>query len=261
MDLNDYWQENKRFVSTVAAGAVVFLIAYLVVGGRYEGQIGAQRGERVRLQGKLRDAHYTQADYGEAEDENDALVRAVDRLSAAVAFRPREAFHVDRSAGAPSAGSQYLRAMNDVSAALIPRAKRANMQVDEGLGMPALSPTREDDIERYLEALDVIDTTLNLAIDCGVQRVDDVAVRLDPGLSTRQGVGRVERTEVRFRFEGAAAPLTELLARLQRPPDGRPLTVQELEMVASRFKPGDASLELKLAAVRLHPPTPEEEDL
>jgi hypothetical protein len=257
MDMNDYWQENKRFVSMTAAGAVVFLVAYLVVGGRYEGKIAGQRTERVKLEGKLRETHFTEADYAAAEDENEALIAAVETLSAGVAFQPREGFQIDPGAG--SAGSQYLRAMNDVTAALIPRAKRANMKVDEGLGMPALSPTRDDEIERYLEALDVIDTTLNLAIDCGVERVEEINVRLDPTLSTRQGVGRVERTEVRFRFEGAAAPLTELLARLQRPPDGRPLTVQELEMVASRFKPGDASLELKLAAVRLHPPVEEEE--
>ena len=34
MDLNDYWQENKRFVTTVLAGLVVFLIAYFWIDSR-----------------------------------------------------------------------------------------------------------------------------------------------------------------------------------------------------------------------------------
>jgi hypothetical protein len=258
MDLNDYWQENKRFVSAVAAGALIFLIAYLVVGNRYDDRITQQRADQVRLESEMRKSHYTAQDFAEAEDENESLRAAVETLAGGAAFRPRPAFRIDK-ASSVSASSQYLRAMNDVSAALIPRAKRANMKLDEGLGMPALSPTRDDDIERYLEGLDVIETVANLAIDCGVQRVERIAVRLDPGLSLRQGVGRIERTEVTFGFEGAAQPLVELLARTQRPPDGRPLCIADVEMSASRFKPGDATLELKLVAVRLHAPADSED--
>ena len=32
MDLNDYWQENKRFVLTVAAGAIAFMIGEMMIG-------------------------------------------------------------------------------------------------------------------------------------------------------------------------------------------------------------------------------------
>jgi hypothetical protein len=258
MDLNDYWQENKRFVSMVAGGALVFLIAYLVVGSRYDGKIAQQRGERVKLESEMRRTHFTAQDYDEAEAENEALLAAVETLTGGAAFHARDAFRVDRASGV-SAGSQYLRAMNDVAASLIPRAKRANMPIDEGLGMPVLSPTRDDDIERHLEALDVIDTVANLAIDCGVGRVERIGVRLDPGLRVRQGVGRIEVTTVEFTFEGPAQPLAELLARTQRPPDGRPLCVSEVAMIASRFKPGDATLELKIAVVRLHAPVDEED--
>ena len=149
--------------------------------------------------------------------------------------------------------------MNDVSATLIPRAKRANMRIDEGLGMPALSPTRDDDIERYLEALDVIDTVASLAIDCGVERIERINVRLDAGLGLRQGVGRIERTQIEFTAEGAAKPLIELLARTQRPPDGRPLCLGDVEMTSSRFKEGDGTLTMTVIAVRLHEPTGEED--
>ena len=31
MDLNDYWQENKRFLTIVAGGLLVFLIGEMVI--------------------------------------------------------------------------------------------------------------------------------------------------------------------------------------------------------------------------------------
>ena len=31
MDLNDYWQENKKFLTTVFAGVIVFLIGQLLI--------------------------------------------------------------------------------------------------------------------------------------------------------------------------------------------------------------------------------------
>ena len=34
MDLENYWQENKNFVLSVAGGALVFLIGFLVQIGR-----------------------------------------------------------------------------------------------------------------------------------------------------------------------------------------------------------------------------------
>jgi len=261
VDLNSYWQENKRFVTSVAAGAAVFFVAYLVVGGRYEGAITSKRGELARLEGDLRKSHFTAGDYDEAEAENETLQAAVSTLAKGADFEPRERFRIDRAPGAPSAGSQYLRALSEVHDTLIPRANRANMRIDPGLGMPALSPTRDDQIERYLEALDVIDTVANLAIQCNVSRVQEIAVRIDPGLSSRQGVGAIERTQIQFSFEGPAMPLTELLARTQRPPDGRALLIEDVEMLASKSKVGDARLDLTVVAARLHQPAAEAEAL
>ncbi len=254
MDVNSYWQENKRFVTTVTVGAAVFFIAYLVVGGKYQGAITARRAELVRLEGDLKKSHFTTSDLDEAQGENEALKAAVGTLAARADFEPRERFRIDRSPGAPSAGSQYLRALTEVHDTLIPRANRANLRLDPGLGMPSLSPTRDDQIERYLEALDVIDTVANLAIQCNVSRLERIAVRLDPGLSSRQGVGAIERTQIQFSFEGPSMPLTELLARTQRTPDGRPLLIQDVEMIATKGKPGDARLELTLVAARLLEP-------
>ena len=116
--------------------------------------------------------------------------------------------------------------------------------------MLTLSPTRESEIQRYLEALDVVDTTVRRAIDANVQRVEKINVRLDTGLTSREGLGRIERTRVSFTVIGTAASLQRLLTRTQRPRQGRVLHVHELEVVPSRHKQDEVRLDLTLVIAR-----------
>ena len=252
MDLQSYWQENKRFVTSVGAGLVLFLIAQMILSSMYTGKIDATRGKITRLNRELAAPLYSARDQTEAEAENEALERAVGALGAATRFRARPRFQLDPAAG--SASNQYLRALNEVRDELLPMAKRANVTIDEGLGMPKLSPTRDPEIERTLEALDVVDTVARMALDTRVRRLDKIQIKLDPGLFTRAGVGRIERTRVQFTMTGSSAALTRLLARTQRPPDGRVLHVDELEIVPSRSKEDEVRLDLTIVVPRLAAP-------
>ena len=172
MDLNDYWQDNKRFVTTVACGVVGFLIGMMVLNSVYDDDIKSSSSKVTTLKNNLRKAMFTREDMATAEEENDALREAVERLGAAVQFLPRDEFRLDPSLG--SASNQYLRALTNVRDDLIPLANRNNLSIDQGLGMPKLSPTRDAEIERYLEALDVIETVVRLAIEARMSLHVDV---------------------------------------------------------------------------------------
>ena len=215
MDLGDYWQENRRFVTTVGAGALVFLIAKMVLASTYEGDINAK--DRVISQRKtdLAGPMYVSADLSEARAENEAFLEAVEVLRAATDFQPRPEFELDSTLG--SASNQYLRALARVREELVPRANRSNLQVDSQLGMPRLSPTRDAEIERYLEALDVIETVVGLAVDARVQRIDKIQIRLDPGLNSREGLGAIERTRVTFTLTGRSLALERVLSWTRGP--------------------------------------------
>ncbi len=256
MDLNDYWQENKRFVTIVFAGFVVFLIGYFVIDGHYGDDIKASSGKITRLRGDLKKAMFTGSDLTLAQEENDALRAAVGTLEEAVAFRPREEFVLDPMLG--SFPNQYLRTLTRVREDILPRANRGNMAIDPGLGMPKLSPTKDEEIVRYLEALDVIETVSAMAIDSRVKRLEKITIRLDTGLTSRDGLGRIERTSITFGMRGASLALTRLVAATQRPRDGRVLHVNDLEMTPSRNKDDEVQLELTLTIARLRPvETPE----
>jgi len=250
MDLNDYWQENKRFVMSVVGAAVVFLIAYLMVSAYFADDIRGRQAEISRHRRDLADAMFSATDLADAGAENEALRGAVTELVAASRFEAREEFVVDPTAGAPNA--QYLRTLSRVREELLTRANRANLKVEPELGMPSLSPTRDTEIVRYLEALDVIETIVDLSIQARAQRVERMQVKLDPGLNSRDGLGDVERTRVRFSITGSSLALTRVLTWTQRPPaGGRVLHVDEAELVPSRSKEDEVTLDLTLVIPRI----------
>jgi hypothetical protein len=255
MDLGAYWQENKRFVVGVGAGTLLFLVGLAVESSLWEGERNETRRRIQGLRNKLAEASYGADDLAQAERENAALRAAVERLGAAATFEPRAEFA--RSAQGASASNQYLRAISRVREELESRANRAGIEIDPKLGMPELSPTVEAEIERYLEALDLVETVLDLAIRARVERVDKIQVRLDPGLSSRQGLGRIERTRVSFHLTGSSLALDRLLVWSQRPPAGaRPLLVDGFEMQNARGKEGEVRLEVTFVVPRMRAPEP-----
>jgi len=252
MDLGGYWQENKRFVLTVGAGALLFLVGFAVETSVYGGDLVSTQREITGLTTKLGSARFSAADLAAAEQENATLRSAVERLAAAARFQPRPEFVPDPAAGSP--GNHYLRTLARVREELMQRANRAGLDVDSALGMPELSPTSEVQIVRYLEALDLVESVADLAIRGRVARIDKIQVRLDPGYASREGVGTIERTRVVMSLSGTSLALTRLLAWTQRPgAGGRVFSIDELEMGKARGRPGEVRLDVTFTIARLKP--------
>lgn len=241
MDFNDYWQENKRFVMTVAVAAVLYLIVSAFISSSVGDELRSARTSQRNVEAELRKARFTNADKSRAEEQHDALLAAVDALRAKVDFRPRPEYEVDP---ARPVGSQYVERVSAVREDLMRRAGRRKVRLPEDLGLPALAPTRDEEIVRHLHALDLIERVLSQAIDVGVERVDKIEIRLDPGLFSRNGVGRVERTRVRMRMSGVSGPLVDLIAATQDPNVGDPLVIDELTITPERNKNASSRLEV-----------------
>ncbi len=251
MDFDEYWQENKRFVGIVFAGFVVFLIARGVISSTVGDEVKAAQGKESRERSKLSAPMYSTRDRDAAERENEALVLVANQLKDAVAFVPREAFSL---AGSLSPSARYHAALTKVREEILPLASRANMVVDSDLGQPDLSPTREEEIVRHLEALDLIDRALRLSIEVGLARVDKIHVALDAGLRSKGGVGIVENTRVELELGGNGAAVLEFIRRTQEPDlviGGRAFTILSLNTSTSR-RAGEIEVKLSLAVVRLH---------
>lgn len=248
MDFDGYWQENKRFVMGVGAGALLFLVGFLVESSVYGDDLASARREIQGYRNDLARAPFDDADKRDAENDHDALVAAASRLAEAGRFHPRPEFVPESG----SVANHYLRTLSEVREALTQRANRAGVEIDPSLGMPELSPTVETETIRYLEALDLVDAVCDLALRARVDRVDRIQARLDPKHSTREGVGPIERTRVSMTMTGSSLALARVLTWTQRPPQGgRVLPVDGVEIVRSRSKRGEERMDVTFAVVRV----------
>lgn len=265
MDLSNYWQENKRFLVTIASGVLVFAIAWMVIGKYIGDELKRQRVTLNSTTQKLsKDPMYTPESLSQAQAENDGLVKAVDTLSKATAFAPRPQFVLAEKRGSPS--SQYFAVVSAVRDDLLRQAGRANMRIPEDLGLPALSPTREPDIARYLEALDLVDRGIRMALATGCERIEKIEIKLDARLNSREGVGRIEKTRVAFTFSGKGAPIAAFLSLTQSPsekdlngvPFGGPLAIEKADMLPARSG-AEAGLDVTFICARLSASEPRPE--
>lgn len=249
--MNDWWQENKRFAVLVASGAIVFVIGLMLIDRFFAQELKSRQAALNSVQRKLaNDALYDSSQLAALQAENERLTETLATLRGSVAFAPRPAFRFDPKKGA--AGNQYFQIVSTTREELLTLAGRANLRFPEELGLPALSPTREPDIERYLEGFDLVDRAVRIAIATGVERIDRILVKLDPGLSSRAGVGAVERTRVEMALSGRPQPLVQFLVATQAARDGGPLVIEKCEMQPARTKVDEAGLEVTFVVVRLH---------
>jgi hypothetical protein len=234
----------------------------------------AFRGELLSLQrsaaaasAKLRNEPMYDANaLAEATKANEELAKTVGILTQATAFRARPGFRLDPKAG--PATNQYFTAVSHVREELLRAAGRGNMRLPDDLGLPALAPTREADIERFLEALDLVDRAARLALEAGVQRIDKIEIRLDPRLASRQGVGELEKTRVEISASGKPAPLVHFVSSTQqagkpaadkspkdtpgtKTTDSGPLLIEKAEIQVSRQSAEEAVLQTTFVAARV----------
>lgn len=256
MDLNDYWQENKRFVLTVAAGLLVFAIGEMVIGNTLGDELSARQNDVRRTTADLRKPRFGGSERTTAEQENEALEKAASTLEAAVVFQPRPEFVLDPAAGSPT--NQYFSRAEAVRERLERAAGRQGMRLDHDLGLPALAPTRADQLERHLEALDLVERVCDVALEMGVARIEDIQIQLDPSFLSGRASGPFEKTKIQMKMAGPSRPLVQLLAATQDPSRGSSLLIDELAMTPETAKPQEADLVVTFAIVRLRPVAVEE---
>jgi hypothetical protein len=250
MDLNEYWQENKRFIVSVASGVIVFITGSMLVNSFFRDDLVQQRKSAASTEGKIKtEPMYNSDDLSVAEKENEALKHAVEDLSKAVEFVPREAFRLDPQKG--SANNQYFQVVAGVREQLLMACGRGNLKIPDDLGLPALSPTHDPEIARYLAALDLVDRAVRTGLAAGLERIDKIQILLDPKLTSKQGVGDVERTRVTFGISGHTNPMVQFLLQTQSPKDFPPLLIEKADIQPARSKADEAKLELTLVLAGL----------
>jgi hypothetical protein len=248
MDLNDFWQENKRFVLMVAGGLLAFLIGMLVVDSLYGSELKRMNARLSKAQSGLRSSMYQRRDLDAARDENERLRAALSELHRAVEFAPRPEF----APGSGPAANRYFAVVSEVRDDLTERAGRAGLALDAELGLPKLSPTREAEILRFLEGLDLVDRSARLALEVGVRRMEKIRIKLDSRLTNKKGIDGLEKTLVEMQLYGPSPALVRLVLLTQQPREGRVIALEKAQFLANENKPDESRLDLTLLAAHVH---------
>lgn len=256
MDLNDFWQENKRFVLSVLAALIVFFIALRVVDGKYHKKAAQSRAAIERMRADLAQPLFKPSDLARAREQGRALDEVLAKLAPRLEFQPRQRFSPVAHEG--SVSSLYFSVGSETREQLIQLAGRSSLRLPDSFGLPA-SVVDEDQITRYLECLDLVDRVVRLAIEAGVERIDEIRMRLDPRLLSGRQLDTFEQNSIEFEMSGASAPLVRLLALSQSlagvDADGvelAPLTIGSVELKAARAKRDEALLMVTFQVVHLH---------
>ncbi len=269
MDLNEIWQEHKRFILMVAAGFLTFFVANSVIEGMYRADIrSALRGVSKDRQ-TLADELYRASDREAAELENDALRVGYDKLVAASAFRPRAEFDLAQTPGTPQ--NAYITAVERLEDRLLDLASQKRAILPDGLGLETVQTLNVDLVERHLHAVDLLERAVQMALEAGVRRVRRIDVSLDPAFKSNRGLGAIERTKVQIETDSTAEAVTEWLTLAETPvgPDGggtaasvrlQPLPFQDLEMSRVSNKENEVRTSITFVVVRVHELNTDDED-
>jgi hypothetical protein len=256
MDLENYWQENRKFVLTVAGGALVFLIAYLYVDSAF-GDSWRTAGRKLsQVESALRDGFFSNSDKRLAEDENAALIAAMGELQEAVAFEPRPEFTLRPDMG--SENSQYMGRIARMQNELAVLASRARVVLPEGLDIEPLKTSDTSLIKRHMEGLDLLSRVIALSIEAGVGRVVSCQIELDTRLSSRDGVGTVERTRVQVKLSSDPPAAGRFLSLTQSDRFGKPMVVDTYDVRRASGNRDEVTIDATFLVVRLHEVAEEE---
>lgn len=272
MDLNDVWQENKRFIVTVGAGLIAFFIGWMVIDGMYLGDLRAVGRKSLRAIRDLNQELYSVDDRELARAENEALLASYERIAGAIEFVPRPEFQLEGADTSPQ--NVYSTMVETVRNRVGDLASRRRAFLPDGLGLEPRATANVDAIERDLHALDLLERALVLAVDSGVRQVRDVRILLDPAFTRRRGMGAIERTTIEVEVSAKPETVTRWLVRCETPIAGdssmsdaalvalrsQALPILSVDMQSQRSKAGELRAKVTFLVVRIHELAAEDQD-
>lgn len=259
MNFDAFWQTHRRFIMGMAGGAVVFFILLAITGGGSKERLSKARTSIGRASRQMASNKMFAASQVSELKERFNMLQDRNQLLAdrnLPAFRER--FQVPP--GMPPA-QHYISLTGEMRDELIGWALRRNCEVDDSLGLPPVSPSQPQQIDRVLRGLDVVDRVVHLAVDFGASEVDKIRIAQKRSRRSGRNVSPLDITpvtlEVTFTRTSIAPFMNALLAEQQA---GRPLGLMGLEVLPRNEKRLEQKLLLEFGVGAL--PAPQEgEDL
>ncbi len=180
MNFDAFWQANRRFLTGVAVGVLVFLVGRAII-GKTAGAKLASYERAIRTSSRdLGDFHVPSNQVNLAETTLEELQARAQEL-AGLALQPAASdprFADFRPAPGQSPSRHYIEFTGRRRQELVGMALLNDVDLDESLGLPAESPTQPQAIEKALQGFYIVDQVVRTAVDFGASRIEDIRIEL-----------------------------------------------------------------------------------
>lgn len=222
-DLNNFLNENKKFLMGTFVGAAFFAVAYAVINSYVWDDMRASARDVATHVKNSKQEYYSQKNLDQARAEETRLNDTIKNLAERLTFVPRGEFQLKDGGASPQ--NQYLDIASRYRERRLDDARSRGIDITDSCGVPDRAPTQAEDIRRTLRALDLADRVVDCAIQAGVRAMDKITVSAEPPAA--QSGETLVRDEVRveFEMEASSKALSAFLEFTQA--FNPPLTIEE----------------------------------
>lgn len=160
--MEDFWQENKRWILSVTGGVVLFFIGLKLVASLFD-SAGAQRRVSLRVRNVNREEFYDAKDLETLRSDAEVLAGDFDALQAAVAFVAEDEF---LAGGKGDLDSHYDLVSRRVRADLLDRGMEYSVEIDSS-SLQWATPVGRVEISYTLIALNLLEQAAQRLLTAG----------------------------------------------------------------------------------------------
>ncbi|MBI3817723.1 MAG: hypothetical protein HY286_03445 [Planctomycetes bacterium] len=223
-DLNNFLQENKRFLLGAFVGGAVFVTGYTVIDAYVWDDIRVAAHEIGSDKSKVnKEDYFSQKNLDEAKAQEEKLNQSIKALTAKLAFVSRAEFQLKDGGASPQ--NQYLDIASRFREKRLDDARSRGIDICDNCGVPDRSPTQAEDIRRTLRGLDLADRVIECAIGAGVREIKKITVAADAQFAGREDSYIRDEVKVEFEIEANSRALSAMIELTQA--SNPPLTIDE----------------------------------
>lgn len=250
--MGDFFQENKRFLVIHFAGALVFLIAWLIIGAIFESDIARNKRNTARHRREASKQLPSGVSLREVENQLQDQNEALKKLKLLVERKPDKRFTLE---GQSDPDLWYNEVGNKIEEELVDACARRNIEVDGDLGRPGKYPSTPRQFAWYLRGLGMVDQVLRLCIKAhdevleeGIARVDGITIA--PAAKLRGGsASRIRPFLIDHHLEltlvGHPTAISYVIEELSRANEGKALLIADARIQSLDRPPGAGGRRLR----------------
>ncbi len=259
MNFDAFWQTHRRFILSYGGAVLGFFILLMILTSGARGERDTAERAQRKARRDLQEQRYSRSQVTELASR----IEEFDARNTVLAARALPPFRAQFQIPTGSPPSQhYIQTTGALRQDLVSWALRNDCEVDESLGLPPVSPTQAQQIERVLRGLDVVDRIVRLAVENGAAKVEkiNIAVRNQSGRSRGRNQPVLDITPVSLEvvFERRTA-IPFLRALLEQEEAGMPTGLMSLEVQELKPRRGERRVVLEFGAGGLPEATDVEE--